>query len=235
MKINQTEITNIIKEPSLEPTLKTKKTCPSPKKLISLLRFELSDQKRSKVIDHLADCSTCPQEIKFINETLTAEKNFDKEAALIVIRRNQASHKKRKFVQFPFPKLSWSSMSVIAVISTIILFSSMFFLIKTKKPAIERDSILQLNQISPDNTSLSLSELIFQWENIPDSDYYTVEVFDDSLNLVWRSEKIIENKVIPSVELKELLKQETTYWWMVTSFLKNGKQVESHLAKFNLK
>ena len=234
MKIDQTELKRIIKKLPLQKTFQTKINCPSPKKLIALLRFELSDQKRSKVIDHLADCCTCPQEIRFINEILTAEKYFDKKATLIVMQRNRASRKKGKFVKFPFPKLSWSSMSVIAVITTIILFSSMFLLIKTNKPTIERDSILQLNQISPNNTSLSLSELIFQWEDIPDSDYYTVEVYDDFLNLVWRSERILENKDIPSVELKELLKQETTYWWMVTSFLKNGKQVESHLAKFNL-
>lgn len=235
MKIDQTELKKIIKKLPHQKTSQTKINCPSPKKLIALLRFELSDRKRSKVIDHLADCSTCPQEIKFINEILTAEKYINKEAALIAMRRNQAFQKKGKFVQFPFLKLSWSTMSVIAVITTVILFSSVFLLIRTNNPAIERDSILQLNQISPDNISLSLSELIFQWENIPDSDYYTVEVFDDSLNLVWRSERILENKVIPSVELKELLKQETTYWWMVTSFLKNGKQVESHLAEFNLK
>jgi len=235
MKIDQLELKKIIKELPHKKTSQTKINCPSPKKFIALLRFELSDRKRSEVIDHLADCSTCAQEIKFINEILTAEKNFDKEAALMVTRRNLASYKKGKFVQFPFPKLSWSSMRVVAVITTVILFSSMFFLIKTNKPAIERDSILQLKQISPDNKPISLDELIFQWENISDSDYYTVEVFDDSLNFVWRSEGIPDNKFIPSAELKELLKQETTYWWMVTSFLKNGKRVESDLTKFNVK
>ncbi len=236
MKIDQLELIKIIEELPHKKTSITKITCPSPKKFIALLRFELSDRKRSKVIDHLADCRTCAQEIKLINEILTAEKNFDKEAAQIGSMRNPASRKKGIFEKSPFPKLSWNSMSVVAVITTVILSVSMFFLIKTNKPAIERDSILQLNKISPDdNSSLSLSELIFQWENIPDSDYYTVEVFDDSLNFVWRSERIVENKIIPSAELKELLKQETTYWWMVFSILKNGKQVESDLTKFNVK
>jgi len=235
MKIDQSELKKIIKELPHKKTSQTKTNCSSPKKLIALLRFELSDRKRSKVIDHLMDCGTCAQEIKFVNEILTAEINFDKEAAQIVTGRNQASRKKGKFVQFPIPKLSWSSVRVVAALTTVILISSMFFLIKTNKPAIERDTIPQLNQISPDNTSLSLSELIFQWENIPDSDYYMVEVVDDSLNFVWRSERILENKIIPSAELKELLKQETTYLWMVTCFLKNGKKVESDLAKFNVK
>ncbi len=235
MKIDQTELKKIIKELPQKKTSQTKTVCPSPIKFIALLRFELSDRKRSKVIDHLADCSTCVQEIKFINEILTAEKNFDKEVAQIVTRRIQASRKKAKFVQFPLPKLSWSSMRIVALITTVILSVSMFFLIKTNKPAIERDSILQLNQISPDSTPVSLDELIFQWEDIPDSDYYTVEVFDDSLNFVWRSERILKTKITPSAELKELLKQETTYWWMVFSVLKNGKHVESDLKPFNVK
>ena len=235
MKIDQLELKKIIKELPYKRTSQTKTNCPSPKKLITLLRCELSDRKRSKVIDHLANCGTCAQEIKFIIEILTAEKNFDNEAAQIVTRKNQTSRKKEKFVQFPFPKLSWSSMRIVALITTVILSVSMFFLIKTNKPAIERDSIRQLNQISPDNKPTSLDKLIFKWENISDSDYYTVEVFDDSLNFVWRKERIVENKIIPSAELKELLKQETTYWWMVTAFLKNGKKVESDLAKFNVK
>jgi len=235
MKIDQSELIKIIKERPHKKTSQTKTNCPSPKKLITLLRSELSDRKRSKVIDHLADCSTCVNEIKFINEILTAEKNFDKEAAQIVMRKNQSSRKKANFLHFPLPKLSWSSMGVVAVITTVILSASMLFLINTNKPAIERDSGLQLNIISPDNTPISLDEQIFQWENIPDNDYYTVEVYDDSLNFVWGSERIFENRMIPSAELKKLIKQETTYWWMVTSFSKNGKQVESDLTKFNVK
>ncbi|MCJ7582920.1 MAG: hypothetical protein MUP98_20580 [Candidatus Aminicenantes bacterium] len=235
MKIDQMEIAKIIKIPSLEPFSKTKISCPSPKKLIALLRLELSEQKRRNVIDHLEGCSTCVQEIKFINEILTAEKNFDKETSHIIAQKNQTSLKKRIFVKFPFQKLACSSKSVAAVLTIIILSASMIFLFKTNKPAVERSSILQLEHISPNDKSLSLSELIFQWEKIPDFDYYTVEIFDDSLNLVWRSERIIENKIIPTTELKELLKKDTTYSWMVTSFLKNGKQIESPLAKFNLK
>ncbi len=235
MKINTMDIKNIIQYAPFEKISQTKVKCPSPKKLIALLRFELPDKKRRRVINHLSDCSTCTKEIKFINEILLAEKNFDKEAAQIVKKRNPASSKKGTIVKSPFPKLSWSSLSVVVMLTAIILFSSIFFLVKTNKPAIERASILQLNNLSPNDTSVSLSELIFKWENISDSDYYTVEVFDDSSKLVWRSEQITENSVIPPAELKELLKKDTTYLWMVTSFLKNGKQVESTLIKFNLK
>lgn len=235
MKIDQTELKNIINEHPHEKTSFTKLNCPSPKKLISLLRFDLSDRKRSKVIDQLVYCSTSAQEIKFINEILTAEKIFNKEAALIVTRRKQASHKKGIFKKSPFPKLSWNSMSVAAVITIIILSASMFFLIKTNKPAIERDSILQLSLISPDNISLSLSELIFQWENNPDTEYNIVEISDDSSKIIWRSEDIFSNTLVPPEELKELLKKGKTYLWMVTSYLTTGRQIESSLAKFKVK
>ncbi len=235
MKIDQTELKNIINKHPHEKTSHTKLNCPSPKKLIALLRFDLSDRKRNKVIDQLAYCSTSAQEITFINEILTAEKIFDKEAALIVTRRNQASHKKGKFVKSPFPKLSWNSMSVAAVITAIILSASLFFLIKTDKPAIERDSIQKLGHISPDNTSLNLSELIFQWENIPDTEYNIVEISDDSSKIIWRSEEILSSTLVPSEELKKLLKKGKTYLWMVTSYLTTGRQIESPLAKFKVK
>lgn len=235
MKIDQTELKNIINIYPHEKTSHTKLNCPSPKKLIALLRFDLSDRKRNKVIDRLAYYSTGAQEIKFINEILTAEKNFDKEAALIVTRRNQASHKKGIFKKSPFPKLSWNSMGVAAVITAIILSASLFFLIKTNKPAIERDSIQKLGQISPDNISLSLSELIFKWENIPDTEYNIVEISDDSSKIIWKSEEILSHTLVPPEELKELLKKGKTYLWMVTSYLTTGRQIESPLAKFKVK
>ncbi len=205
------------------------------KNIIALLRFELSDRKRSKVIDRLAYCSSSAQEIKFVNEILTAENNFDKEAALILTRRTQASHKKDLFKKSPFPKLAWNSMSVIAVITTIILSASMFFLIKTNKPAIERDTVLRLEHMSPDNISLNVAELIFLWENRSDTDYNIVEISDDSSQIIWKSEEIFSNTVVPSEELKKLLKKGKTYLWMVTSYLKTGRQIESPLAKFNVK
>lgn len=235
MKIDQTELKNIINEHPHEKNFFTKLNCPSPKKLIALLRFDLSDRKRSKVIDRLVYCSSSAQEIKFINEILTAEKNFDKEAALILTRRKQASRKKGIFKKSPFPKLSWNSMSVAAVITTIILSASLFFLIKTDKPAIERDSTLQLSLISPDNISLSLSELIFQWENDPDTEHNIVEISDDSSKIIWKSEKILSHTLVPPEELKELLKKGKTYLWMVTSYLTTGRQIESTLAKFKVK
>lgn len=235
MKINQSELIKIIGSPYLEHRSLSKKSCPPPKQLIALLRSELSDRKRSSVIDHLSGCPTCVQEIKFINEILTAEENFDRAVAQILEQRLQASRRRGIFVRFHFPKLSWSSVSLIAVLTTIILSTSTFFLLKTKRTALERGSIFQLEDISPNNISLSLSDLIFRWKAIPDSEYYLVEIFDDALNLVWRSERIFENNAIPSAELKKLLKKETKYLWMVTSYLKTGRRIESDFANFNLK
>lgn len=235
MKIDQMEITKIIKNSPLEPISKTKNTCPSPKKLIALLRVELSDRRRSRVIDHLSGCSSCAQEIKFINEILTEEISFDKETAQIIAARNLASRKKGTIRISPFPQLSWSSRSVVAVVMTIILSASAFFLIKTNKPARERNSSFQVNLISPNKISPRLSDLFFEWENVADTEYNIVEISDDSLTIIWRSERILNNKLIPSPELKELLKKEATYLWMVTSFLENGNQVESTPAKFSVK
>ncbi len=235
MKINHMELKKIIEYVPFEQISQKKRKCPTPKNLVSLQRSELSDKKRRKVIDHLVVCSTCAKEIQFINEVLAAEKNFDKEAAQIVTNRNPASRKRGTIVKSPFPKLSWRSLSVVAALTTIILFSSIFFLNKTNKTAIERDSSFHLNLISPDNISRTLSELYFEWNNIPETEYNIVVISDDSSKIVWRSEKILHNKLIPSAELKELLKREKTYLWMVTAYLKSGRQIESNLAKFIVK
>ena len=132
MKIDQTELIRILKKLPFEKTFQTKTFCPSPEELTALLRFELSDQKRGRVMDHLADCSTCAREIKFINKMLAAEKVFNKEAAPIFARKNLAARKKGIFIKFPFPKISWNSVSAAAVIAAVIFISSISFLNKIK-------------------------------------------------------------------------------------------------------
>lgn len=234
MKINNKEFAQIITDRPQNKTLLNKIKCPSPKKLTALLRSELSGRKRSHVMGHLANCSTCAREIIFINDLLKAEKNFDRKAAQVIAERHPTPSKKIPSVRSPFPQFSWNRGVFATAAAFILVLSTIFLLVLPNKPAIERSAILQLEQISPNDISLSLNELVFQWKDISASDYYTVEIFDDSLSLVWRSERMTENKIIPSAELKQRLKPKATYCWMVTSFFKNGKHVESPMAKFNL-
>ena len=235
MKIDYTEITKFIKNLPLEKTSPPKASCPKPKKLISLLRNELSDRKKSKVIDHLEHCTTCVNEIKFINEILTEEKNFNKKTAHIVSGTINGSTKKGIFNRVPFPQLSWISKGVVALLTTIILSASGLFLLKTNKPAIERTTSFQVSHLSPNNSSINLTEEFFTWDSIPDSEYSIVEISDDSATPVWKSGKILSNTLNPSKDLIQMLKKEATYLWMVTTYLKSGKQIESPVTKFSVK
>ena len=172
MKIDQKELAQIIKDFPQKDKSQTKINCPSPKKLTALLRFELPDRQRGKVIGHLANCSTCTKEIKFINDLLKAEKGFDREAAQILTKKQPSFSKKGLSVRVPFPHLSWRQGVLAAVATFLILFSSVFLLINPKKTSIERSALLQLEQINPNDISLSLDQLIFQWEKIPESDWH---------------------------------------------------------------
>ena len=213
----------------------TRKKCPPPGKLVKLLRLELPEKKRNEWIDHVADCSSCAREFRSIHEILKEEGIFDRKMANMVLLQDQNQAGKSNFVKDFLLHPSWGLRAAFLAVFFVILSSGLFFVLKTKKPVTERDSILQVSQLVPDEKTLTLAELVFQWEAVPDSAFYTVEIFDDSLRHIWQSERVLTNRLVSSIELKGMLEEGHTYLWMVTSSLENGNRIESGLAKFILK
>ena len=213
----------------------TRKKCPPPGKLVKLLRLELPEKKRNEWIDHVADCSSCAREFRSIHEILKEEDIFNRKMANVVSLQDQSRAGKSNFVKDFLLHPTWGLRAALLAVIFVILSSPLFFVLKTKKPVIERDSILQVSQLVPDEKTLALAELVFQWEAVPDSAFYTVEIFDDSLRHIWQSERVLTNRLVSSIELKGMLEEGHTYLWMVTSSLENGNRIESGLAKFILK
>ena len=213
----------------------TRKKCPPPGKLVKLLRLELPEKKRNEWIDHIADCSSCAREFKSIHEILKEEDIFDHKMANMVSLQDQYQAGKSNFVKDFLLHPSWGLRAALLAVIFVILSSGLFFVLKTKKQVIERDSILQVSRLVPDDKTLALAELVFQWEAVPNSAFYTVEIFDDALRRIWQSKRILINRLVSSIELKGKLEKGHTYLWMVTSSLEIGGSVESVWAKFTLK
>jgi len=62
-----------------------------------------------------------------------------------------------------------------------------------------------------------------------------VEVFDDSLALLWRSPSLDADQTSPPDELLGKLGQGRSFFWMVTAVFADGKKVASRLQEFRLK
>ncbi|UCC40681.1 MAG: hypothetical protein JSV96_04340, partial [Candidatus Aminicenantes bacterium] len=92
----------------------------------------------------------------------------------------------------------------------------------------------QIHLIEPINKKCSKSSLIFKWNFVKNSEYYVLELFDDTLYPVWKSQKIFKAQATLPLEISNRLKKDKAYFWMVIAFLNHGKKIESRLEKFTL-
>ena len=231
---NSSELERTLEEFFIDNPFPSKAKCPSPRTLLKLLRSELSEKKQKKVSAHISCCRSCVREIKFIHSMLRAEQTADQDLTLILKKRDRILVRTKKPLRFPHFKPAWSFRTIWIVTLCVVLAAS-YFLFNLRKPAIERETTVSLALIHPTEKHVNKSELIFKWEAVPESEYSILEIFDDSLNLVWRSDRILLNRLEPEEALIKILRPEDTYLWMVTSFLTSGLKVESKLAKFTLK
>ena len=96
-------------------------------------------------------------------------------------------------------------------------------------------NIAQLIQLTPLKKEYLITDLRFNWEKIPNTIHYSIEIFDSTLYPIWKREKILLNQIDTLQELIKELDEGQTYFWMVTAFLSNGDKIESQLEKFTIK
>jgi hypothetical protein len=89
--------------------------------------------------------------------------------------------------------------------------------------------------VSPVAGSLSREGLEFRWQSLAGADHYTVELFDKSLKLVWRSGQVSGNEVRPADGVGKGLTAGETYYWMVTAVTVDHSEIKSRLAEFSVK
>jgi hypothetical protein len=76
------------------------------------------------------------------------------------------------------------------------------------------------------------SNLIFRWEKVNHSKFYILELFDQALAPVWKSDSITAESAALPGELAGTLEVNRPYFWTVTAYLTNGEKISSRLEKF---
>jgi hypothetical protein len=94
-------------------------------------------------------------------------------------------------------------------------------------------SLAKVVLLQPVGEKTTRSSLIFRWQDVPSSDYYVFELFDESLQPVWKSERISQSRFIPPSDLLDKLAAQSRYFWMVTAFGR-GEKTSSSLEDFIL-
>lgn len=245
MKISLKDLQELYKASISKRARSLRQDCPSKGEIIRLFRLKVSEKQKTKIIDHLTECPLCLEEFEFLLETQRYIKKLDlKIKQLIESRKSQSEDKKEnifsskgKRVLAFFPRFSWIYASLAAG-AVLILLAASFFFVKIKTSEKQQYRSIQQHRIyliAPVNQSYLKSTLIFKWSEAKGSDYYIVEIFDETLFPFWKSSQIPYNYLIPSKSLLTNFKVNKTYFWMVTAFLSDGKKVESRLEEFKIR
>ena len=71
------------------------KGCPTPKEMLQLFRRKKIKKKKTKILDHITNCSHCVHEFEFILRILRYEKNMNNVAERMIATKNMKSVNKR--------------------------------------------------------------------------------------------------------------------------------------------
>jgi hypothetical protein len=78
-------------------------------------------------------------------------------------------------------------------------------------------------------------EIKFKWEAVPKAARYTVELFNRSLEKIWRSGPISNAGTELPAEVRGVIFAGETYFWRVTVVLEDGAELISKLAEFSIR
>jgi hypothetical protein len=240
LKINLKELQTIYNASISDKIPISRKNCPPLRKIISFFKKRTSEKQKTKLIDHVTNCYFCAREFQLILNILRNEKKFKSELETLLFPKNSnlsmnTQSKGRTFrlreKEKPLILIFYWRYLFFFIGTVIIILSVIFFKNQTNKEIRGIDS-QQIHLLEPLNGKNSKSQLVFKWNEFEGSNYYVLEIFDETLLLIWKSNKIITNSNFLPDKVVQNLKTNKTYFWMVTAFLPNGRKVESNLQKF---
>ena len=229
MKISHKDIKGLFRNYLKDRFPVSRAKCPLPEDITACLRGNISKKRRNQIIDHIFNCAYCHEEFEFAFKILREEEKFINDLSTIV-KEKKRSEEKKYFQFFPF-RQSWlySLILIIAVAMLTLLVKDM-----TEERRYRGANALSITLVTPDQKVILRNQLKFEWENIQNSDYYILEVFDESLYPIWKSNKITVNSTLLSKEITNRLIKHKTYYWMITAILRDGKSIESRLQDFRI-
>lgn len=202
--------------------------CPSPMALFNSLKSSTSLRNKKRIIGHITDCSLCREEfglllelqryqassITVTNETSSTASSTGKLEAGNIGRR-------------PIWRYAYFLFGLALIISAYYLTVQ-----KNDLTEVKRASELGILLISPTHVHTFPKPLVFRWQDQSASQYYILELFDNSLLPVWTSQKILDVQIQLPDEVMSRLHSGNYYFWMITAFSSTQKISESELMCF---
>ncbi len=195
--------------------------CPSAETLVRFQRSELSRKDEDSVRFHIAGCDACAHDSLLIARTLGGEKALARELKWSRLRERWG----RAFALRPI------AAGLIIALAGFLVYDTI------KNRALVQDHqtrAAELPFLKPVRVEKGTDSITFRWPEVEKAESYTVEIFGDSLELLWKSGKIRQGPLPLPVDVLRALKPGKPYAWTVTARLADGRTVKSKLGEFRL-
>ena len=204
------------------------------------LRDQLSRSSKGELIDHLTGCAKCAREFELLLE-MKRSKNALAVEIDNLLDSSQAPSESATVRPNPARRLPFRWKYGL-VFSGVAIFSLILAILLIRHPRIPpipdvtRGTLpVEIELQRPLTESTRKTGLDFQWKSRAPFESYIIEIYDDSLLLVWQSPPLMKSRLSIPKELFDSLENDKTYYWMVTGTLNINDKAESRLGAFKLK
>jgi len=194
---------------------------------------------KSEIIEHVTNCAYCMSKFSLLLEMHRGTTLLTQELENYAEDKAAFKPKKKRLNNFLYSSRPlWVKTAVFSgiAISLICVFVSVIFLFQSafNKDALRRRD-QHISRIVDSKAKYSKNSGIqISWTQIQSAEYSILEVFDDSLAPIWRSQALFENHCLIDVKFMKDWVSNKYYFWMVTGYTETGRAIDYPLTKFLL-
>ncbi len=232
MKTNMADVSRVYRNYLRGEKRSAGGACPTIERLAQCVLADVPGRERAEIVGHAANCAACAVALK---DLLDISAETDRVAAEIKRSsgRGQAGESRRAWA-FWGRLAGRPAVAIMAGIFVLAVLTFSVFRIVDRsgtRGGMETRVLL----VSPVAGSFSRDSLEFRWQRLAGADHYTVELFDKSLKLVWRSGPVSGNELRPADAVGRGLSAGEAYYWTVTAVKGDHSEIKSRLAEFSVK
>jgi hypothetical protein len=229
MKRPGDRIRKIFNSESLKSETGSRETCPSPEELVFSFNPEASTELKQKMIDHISTCPACQREFELVRGSQKFIQELEKK---VVSRKSRTAHKKSWFFSSAPPL--WKAISA-SVLLLAVLSAFYFGLDYWNNLRIEREAkLVETPVLTEDISWPGPAAIKLSWESPVRARFYRVEVFDQSMYLLWQSPPLRESILELPDSLLDSLKDYQYFFWQLVIFTNEKRTIESRVRKVRL-
>jgi len=206
--------------------------CVDPESLARCALGAMSRRERNEIVGHAADCSACAAALKrLLSLSAEAERAAADFRTLSGGRKAERARARAAFWRRPaFVPVAALSAGLLLFATSILLVPG--FLSRSGTRGAAKAGVVL---VSPVEERVSAGDgVVFRWKGLAGAASYTIEVFDGSMNLIWRSGRTAGTEAGLPVETARKMVPGGTHYWRVTALTEDRRETKSKLTEFSI-